>query len=680
MAHSLVLSSTLRRLSLAGLLGAVAGQGWALSSDDVAITTLPSSIAPSNTVEAVVQYAAPAGRTVLVHVFEVQPGNVWVWKSLGQRNVASGNGSVTIPVSFTNLNTANPHQWMVEYRPQGSTTAIKSLYQAVSIATNVPVLAAGNYRIRNGWGADSYLNRAGVQNANGSWSPGNAAYFSGLQTGWSSQIWAIEQVGGSVYRLKNSWTKGADHLERSSKQVNGTWVPDDTPPFFGTLGTTLDSQKWILEWVTGKTYRVRNAWSNGNDFLGRAAATGTSNPGSEARQFAFNKDWTSTQWTFDTAVGDSISWGTKPTTLAATGSTTFTVNYSAATARDIYVTLFNASWSVVATATRADVNNGTGTASFALSWSNLPAGTYKLKAEIRADGETDWTKNLQELFADATVSGSTVSIYNGDTMVYDMSGALYDSPLPDGVPISSYAQEARGTGQYDWARNPRLAYGKGLRNDRYVLNALNAWGQLYLVQGVQNPPSNVRVQLRNMRLHLRNNSNQWTQLQYKYDIGVDWWNGSSGQDGNAYAENFQGGNGDTSKVTMWQLGGLATLTCGGDYCAHFFPTWNKVTVDANNVSAIWSSVEARLVDNNGNPYSDEYTNSYILSMGCDASVPGYVFDENDADRWYKQGDVGVGRFKYVKGKWQTFNMHTYFDTNNFTVQDAAVRNSGFPTY
>lgn len=198
---------------------------------------------------------------------------------------------------------------------------------------------------------------------------------------------------------------------------------------------------------------------------------------------------------------------------------------------------------------------------------------------------------------------------------------------PHGVPSS-----------YNWAINPRV----GMGNNPGAFRAMVAWGQLYeAAEG--NPSGNTRVQLRNIKAYyLSKSTGQWRLLQESLSVY-----------GAAYREDFAG---DESRPAdqRYEPDGSISVTAGGGYNYHFWTPSGRSTINPSDIGGIWTTLQGRLILNNPNLPDDRLQARYLLSMGGDY----WLNLTAPWDNWQTNGDIGIGKFKYVRNDWQSFNMTT----------------------
>lgn len=197
---------------------------------------------------------------------------------------------------------------------------------------------------------------------------------------------------------------------------------------------------------------------------------------------------------------------------------------------------------------------------------------------------------------------------------------------PHGVPAS-----------YDWALRPRV----GMGNNPGTFRAMVAWGQLYEDTN-GNPATNTRVQIRDIKAYMLSKSdNRWHLLQNSRLV-----------QGAAFREDFVDNSNKPADIRHEDDGSIS-VTAGEGYNFHFWsPT--RTSIDPNDIAGMFTTVQARLVMNNPSRPDDRSQARYLIDMGGD-----YWLDV--AAQWdylKTNGDIGIGRFKYVTMGWQSFNMTT----------------------
>jgi len=211
-----------------------------------------------------------------------------------------------------------------------------------------------------------------------------------------------------------------------------------------------------------------------------------------------------------------------------------------------------------------------------------------------------------------------------ETISSDMD--LNHEGKPQGVPNS-----------LDWANHPRI----GMGNDPGNFRALTAWGQLY-EDSAGNPAQNTRVQIRDIMTYVLSKSDgQWHQLQNSQLV-----------EGAAFREDYAG-NTNISPDVRKEPDGTLSVKAGGGYNYHFWPS-GRASINPNDIGGVITTVQARLITEDPSKPDDRSTARYLLSMGGD------YWSTLDAqwDNYKTNGDIGIGRFKYVEKDWQSFNMST----------------------
>ena len=194
----------------------------------------------------------------------------------------------------------------------------------------------------------------------------------------------------------------------------------------------------------------------------------------------------------------------------------------------------------------------------------------------------------------------------------------------------------------DWYSGPRRGYGNHPPKD---WSATITWGQVYAAAN-STPPENTRFQIKNLRTwYLSKASGNWVN-----------WQTSSRVDGANYAEDFQQDRNEPADLRPEAEGVSATVRPGTNF--HFWPEEGRVTMDPADIEAVWTAIDARLILQDSSKRDDRAEARLLLSAGADywlnLSAPW--------DEWKTNGDVGIGRFRFLTPDWQTFNMHTMSDS------------------
>jgi len=205
--------------------------------------------------------------------------------------------------------------------------------------------------------------------------------------------------------------------------------------------------------------------------------------------------------------------------------------------------------------------------------------------------------------------------------------ALCHEALPHGVPE-----------KYGWQKCPRV----GMGNDPGGFSALMPWGQVY-VSEAGNPVSNTRVELRNLEsYYLSKRDRQW----YR-------WSGDYSVDGAAYVEDFVDDIHIPADVRQEASGTVSVRTPEG-YNYHFWSPSGRTSIDPEDIAGVFSTCQARLILHDPALPDDRDRSTYMLSVGAD-----YWRDlDSEWDQWQTNGDIGIGRFKFIAPEWKAFNMHT----------------------
>jgi hypothetical protein len=192
---------------------------------------------------------------------------------------------------------------------------------------------------------------------------------------------------------------------------------------------------------------------------------------------------------------------------------------------------------------------------------------------------------------------------------------------------------------YDWSRGPRLGRG----NNAGDFKAFTAWGQVYEAAD-GNPATNTRVELRDIKAYvLSKKTGQWSLLQHTQDV-----------DGAAFKEDFAE-NVSAAPEARREKDGTVSVTAGGGYNYHFWPSSGRATIDPDDIAGVFTTVQARLIMDDPAKPDDRDTAQYLLGMGGDYWLSLTAEWKPD---WSTVGDAGIGRMKFVTPEWQAFNMTT----------------------
>jgi hypothetical protein len=212
-----------------------------------------------------------------------------------------------------------------------------------------------------------------------------------------------------------------------------------------------------------------------------------------------------------------------------------------------------------------------------------------------------------------------------DTLAYDMSGQ--HEALPHGVNPDA-----------GWYDHPRV----GMGEDPGGFKALTAWGQLYVPES-GNPATNTRVQIKDMQTYLMSRiDSTWHLVQDTDDIS-----------GAAYAESFAENANKPADARQEPTGGIS-VTAGNGYNYHYWPASGRIPINPYNVGGVITLCRARLILDDSSEVDDREQARYILSMGADY----WLNLSAQWDQWKTNGDVGIGKFKFVENDWKVFSMST----------------------
>jgi hypothetical protein len=189
-----------------------------------------------------------------------------------------------------------------------------------------------------------------------------------------------------------------------------------------------------------------------------------------------------------------------------------------------------------------------------------------------------------------------------------------------------------------WVAGPRV----GMGNDSKGFKAMTAWGQLY-EDSTGNPATNSRVQIKNIKAYmLSKRDGKWHLLQSSEIV-----------DGDAYREDYAGNVNKPADIRYEQDGSIS-VKAGQGYNFHFWSPNGRVSINPDDVNGIFTTVQARLVTDNPQQADDRSKARYLLSVGADY----WLNLSAQWDQWTTNGDIGIGKFKYVTTTWQAFNMIT----------------------
>ena len=236
----------------------------------------------------------------------------------------------------------------------------------------------------------------------------------------------------------------------------------------------------------------------------------------------------------------------------------------------------------------------------------------------------------------STQGSSTKSVGQAPTakiaeLIYDDMHLPHDG-YPHGVPSS-----------YDFAQGPLI---KNVAETVGDFQAMAGWGQVYeALEG--NPSVNTRVELKNYKAYyLSKADNKWHELAVVENI----------TEGADYVEDYSDNNQHAAPtdIMRFEPNGHVSARPGSGYNYHFYTP--RIPINPSDVAQMVSSCEAKLILSDPAGTDDRDIAKFILNIGNDAwRTMDAVFKPD----YSNNHDMGMGRFKYVTNKWQTF----YFSTN-----------------
>jgi hypothetical protein len=218
-----------------------------------------------------------------------------------------------------------------------------------------------------------------------------------------------------------------------------------------------------------------------------------------------------------------------------------------------------------------------------------------------------------------------------------------DMTLPPDAPLHGTEGMSWGTGLA--SPQPMPCPAKNINGDWF--QAMTGWGQVYIPRE-GSLATNTRCQIRNVVTKILHADGTWEQVQ------------SGNPAGAAFVENFAGNASiDAGARDESANGGGVSVIVGtgpwAGYNFHFWPSAGRAAIDTNNIIAVFTTCEARLILDDINKPDDRYICRNILQMGGDWWLNltiGWLPD------WSANSGIGNGRAKWVTSDWQSFNMCT----------------------
>lgn len=237
------------------------------------------------------------------------------------------------------------------------------------------------------------------------------------------------------------------------------------------------------------------------------------------------------------------------------------------------------------------------------------------------------TREKTSLIPESVVAGK---IYFSRDLLNDMY--LPHEDVPAGVPDI-----------YEWKKGPASSYGIDIPKG---WNAVVSWGQVYAVDSEPNPDIDfplVSVHIKDLKLFIYRKNRTWK-------LFLD----DQNPIGEMYTEDFEDYPDKPyiqEAALVKEEGGGISVKAGSGYNFHFYSD-RKAIVNRNNIAGVFVVCKARLVGTE----NYDIVPKYLLNVGGD---------------WYRSirsshnmdlsnnGDIAIGRFKYVTPEWQYFIMHTF---------------------
>ena len=199
--------------------------------------------------------------------------------------------------------------------------------------------------------------------------------------------------------------------------------------------------------------------------------------------------------------------------------------------------------------------------------------------------------------------------------------------VPHGVP-TTYGWQHGPTGSY-WLKPPA------------GWNQVVTWGQVYADASNAKPDvdfPNARVHLKDLHLYIYRTNGTWELL--LNDVNPI---------GEMYSEDFRAH--PELGIEYWKKadprkeaeGGIS-IKAGSVYNFHFYSN-KKATIDLNNIAGFFVVCKTRLIGAENNSTKQKY----LVNVGGD------YYNSNGSGN----GDIAIGRFKYVTPQWQYVVMHTF---------------------
>ncbi|MFY8004113.1 MAG: hypothetical protein ACOVNR_04690 [Chitinophagaceae bacterium] len=211
------------------------------------------------------------------------------------------------------------------------------------------------------------------------------------------------------------------------------------------------------------------------------------------------------------------------------------------------------------------------------------------------------------------------------TVINDMKGS-HESKL-NGVPLS-----------YNWSLKPRINFGN---KPPKGWTAMLPWGQVYR-DSKPIRTKNTRIQIKNLQAWYLDTLNKW-----------HLWGNTSDLYGKNFNEDYIDNKNIDAAIKQERSGGISIKLIEG-FNFHYWRRRGRYSINPTNIKGVWISAEARLIVEDIKQKDDRKLANFLMGVGAD-----YWMDTTALwDNFKTNGDIAIGKLKYIKREWQTFNMHT----------------------
>lgn len=223
-----------------------------------------------------------------------------------------------------------------------------------------------------------------------------------------------------------------------------------------------------------------------------------------------------------------------------------------------------------------------------------------------------------------------------ETIIDDMTLAP-DAPL--------HGTEGLSWGTGEASPQPIACPAKNFKGEWF--QAMTDWGQVYIPRE-GSLATNTRCQIRNVISKILCTDGTWKQVQ------------SGNPTGAAFVENYANNASIDAGIRDESTngGGISVIVGIGrwsGYNFHFWSSSGRAAIDTNNTIAVFTTCEARLIQDDTSKPDDRSICKNVFQMGGDwwlnLTVP-WLPD------WSANSGIACGRAKWVTSDWQSFNMCT----------------------